>query len=228
MVDIVVRRVKKMCRRNRSHDNYQEQPIGAIAVVVSFAALVTGTAMIILYNNLKSECKMKVIDSSTFSDHTKIGNIPRWFHYCGQVFVISGAVACFTVGCVPNCVRTCLPCCGPAVAALLTGVLGQMANVLFFVVASLCNGLGNLWLVLAAKTRTGDEWPGDDHYCHPTLWNVAQFVAHAYWVAAVFVLITAGSAVHKFMRRHESDYEKVPPTRPPPKKGKKAKKTSGK
>ncbi len=181
----------------------------AVGTCVSCCACVVGIWMLSVGKGLGSQCKMRAIDVSSWGDDTKLGNLPNWFVYTGSIILISGYIACCSVGPIPVGMREYSPVLGGTIAAVMSGLFGKLILFVLFGMVSLCNLIGCFWIYMASLARTPDNSSeeGDPNYCHPVVWNSAFFITNAFWVITIAMAISIGATVHKFFRGDDEGCE---------------------
>ena len=174
-------------------------------IMVSTILFIFGVAMLMIISNLGDECKMEAIDKSSYYDNTKLGNLPKWFNYTGTLFVFTGLWAVMASGLIPLfCRYKCRRCGGNIWAKLMESFCSYLILTYAVLVTIICNIIGSFWIYAAKLSRTAANSyeSGDINYCHPIVWNMANFVTNFFWVMLILGAISGISKVHHSLRGH--------------------------
>lgn len=188
-----------------------EMEKGGAPLALYFIAFIVGMIMMILAKSKHAECKMRIIDSSSWTNDSVYGNLIKWHIYTGSVHMWSGVTGLFAlgplaVGIKEGCYCQCIGIC---FHDIITGLAGKILLFFFFLLQFFCNILGYFWLHMARMGRDeyNSEEPGMENYCHPAIWNLAHVVVYLFFIVATVVIVKVGSEAHKLFRGDESFLE---------------------
>merc|ERR1712136_230690 len=208
---------KKHHNKSKERDHLQSGSLKTLPYGTCIASFlcIFGISLLILGSTRGSACKMMVIDASSIGDDKKDGNLTKWCIYTGVIYVVTGVIACLSVGPFAIAMKNRCLCLGAIVYEIFGGICGKLLLFFMFWLSLVANLLGFFWIHMASLARQSQDSNevdfeyGGRNYCAPEIWYLANFVVYSFFVVSVFLVIRLGANIFSFFRGDEDDIEYI-------------------